>query len=49
MSQFVIDLLQTVTFDIDFSDIDWMITDAEMIEELTYGRDEPVPIDAALN
>lgn len=48
MSQLVIDLLQTVTFDIDFSDIDWMITDAEMIEELSYGRDGE-PIDKSLN
>jgi len=49
MSHLVIDILQTVTFDIDFSDIDWMITDAEMFDELTYGRDRDEPIDPTLN
>ena len=47
MSQ-LIDLLQVVAFDIDFSDIDWMITDTEMLEELSYGR-EPGALDPSLN
>jgi hypothetical protein len=34
------DLLFAVAFDVDFSDIQWFITEAETIEELTYGRDQ---------